>query len=112
MFKILFLDTHTFALWGSALGLALLLRFIHAKLRHPLVVPFYFMIVPLIFYFVVYIFGFEWKNLRDDGWVFPLPGGNVPWWHYYTYYGKLKFIMKLYLNFRYINFKSNLIKYF
>ncbi|RGB29585.1 sulfate transporter family-domain-containing protein [Rhizophagus diaphanus] len=86
MFKILFLDTHTFALWGSALGLAVLLRFIHSRLPHPLVVPFYFMIVPLLFYLAVYIFGFDWQNLRDDGWVFPLPGGNVPWWHFYTYY--------------------------
>ncbi|PKC10721.1 hypothetical protein RhiirA5_389339 [Rhizophagus irregularis] len=86
MFKILFLDTHTFALWGSALGLAVLLRFLHSRLPHPLVVPFYFMIVPLLFYLTVYIFGFEWQNLRDEGWVFPLPGGNVPWWHFYTYY--------------------------
>ncbi|GBC04792.1 hypothetical protein RclHR1_05880005 [Rhizophagus clarus] len=85
-FKILFLDVHIFALWGSALGLAILLRFIHAKLCHPLIVPFYFMIVPLLFYLTVYIFGFEWTKLRDDGWVFPLPGGDVPWWNFYTHY--------------------------
>jgi sulfate permease, SulP family len=88
MFKQLFLDGHTFALWGSALGLALLLRFICSKSRHPLVVPFYFMIVPLLFYLVVYVFGLSWTDLRKQGWVFPMPEGNVPWYNFYYYYGK------------------------
>ncbi|CAG8634736.1 2200_t:CDS:2 [Funneliformis mosseae] len=86
----LFDDFHTFALWGSALGLALLLRIIHTKCQHALVVPFYFMIVPLFFYLTVYLFELKWDDLRSDGWVFPMPEGDAPWYRFYSYYGKSK----------------------
>ncbi|CAG8567623.1 12716_t:CDS:10 [Funneliformis caledonium] len=82
----LFDDFHTFALWGSALGLALLLRIIHTKCQHALVVPFYFMIVPLFFYLTVYLFELKWDDLRSDGWVFPMPEGDAPWYRFYSYY--------------------------
>ncbi|RHZ43933.1 hypothetical protein Glove_801g13 [Diversispora epigaea] len=85
-FKYLFFDIHVLALWSSALGLAILLRAIHMKCHHDMVVPFYFMIVPLLFYFVVYIFNIEWDNLRGNGWVFPMPKGDVPWNNFYTHY--------------------------
>src|SRR6266542_1664071 len=86
----MFIDVHTFALWGSALGLALLLRFIVVKCPRALVVPFYFMIIPLLFYLAVYVFGLKWTDLRKDGWVFPMPEGDAPWYRYYSYYGKSK----------------------
>ncbi|CAG8571542.1 8622_t:CDS:10, partial [Diversispora eburnea] len=84
--KYLFLNAHIFALWTSALGLAILLRMIHMKFNHDMVVPFYFMIIPLLFYFVVYNFDLDWNNLRETGWVFPMPKGDVPWNNFYSHY--------------------------
>ncbi|KAG9289106.1 hypothetical protein G9A89_022415 [Geosiphon pyriformis] len=84
--KLLFFEAHTLALWSSAFGLALLLRYIHYKIHHPLVVPLFFMLVPLTFYTVVYLFDLEWEDLRNDGWVFPLPEGEAPWYRFYSYY--------------------------
>ncbi|CAG8667297.1 8850_t:CDS:10 [Dentiscutata erythropus] len=80
----LFLEGHNFALWGSALGLAIILRIIHSKVHHSLVVPIYFMIVPLLFYLIIFVFGFSWAHLRKEHWVFELPEGDAPWYDYVT----------------------------
>ncbi|CAG8559235.1 10880_t:CDS:10 [Paraglomus brasilianum] len=82
----LFTNGHTFILWFSALFLALLLRVIYAKCQHPLVVPFYFMIVPLVFYAFVYLFRLPWESLREGGWVFPMPVEDAPWYRFYHHY--------------------------
>ncbi|KAI1309710.1 hypothetical protein EDD11_004052 [Mortierella claussenii] len=85
-FKFLFLNHHVFALWFSAFGLALLLRVLQHKIRHPFLVPVFFMVVPTIFYAIVAIAGFEWSMLRDNGWVFPMPEGDAPGWQFYSYF--------------------------
>ncbi|CAG8754430.1 1718_t:CDS:2, partial [Racocetra persica] len=78
----LFLHGHNFALWGSALGLAILLRIIQSKIHHCLVVPIYFMVVPVLFYITIFICNFSWKVLRDEKWVFELPDSEAPWYNY------------------------------
>ncbi|KAG0328260.1 hypothetical protein BGZ99_005778 [Dissophora globulifera] len=85
-FKFLFLDRHVFALWFSAFALALLLRGLQTKIRHPFLVPVFFMAVPALFYIVVAAAGLEWDTLRDEGWVFPMPEGNAPGWQFYSYF--------------------------
>ncbi|RIB23916.1 sulfate transporter family-domain-containing protein [Gigaspora rosea] len=80
----LFLKGHNFALWGSALGLAIILRIIQSKVHHSLVVPIYFMAVPLLFYFIIYVFNFSWEHLRQENWVFNLPEKDAPWNEYLT----------------------------
>ncbi|KAF9116263.1 hypothetical protein BGX27_003856 [Mortierella sp. AM989] len=84
--KFLFGSSHVFALWFSALSLALLLRMLQHKIRHPFLVPIFFMVVPATFYIVVAIAGFDWKMLRDDGWVFALPETDSPGWQFYSYF--------------------------
>ncbi|KAF9171414.1 hypothetical protein BGX21_007522 [Mortierella sp. AD011] len=84
--KFLFGNHHVFALWSSALSLALLLRVLQHKIRHPFLVPVFFMVVPGIFYAVVAIAGFEWEMLRANGWVFPLPATDAPGWQFYSYF--------------------------
>ncbi|KAF8923011.1 hypothetical protein BGZ58_003467, partial [Dissophora ornata] len=85
-FKFLFLDRHVFALWFVAFALALLLRALQQRIRHPFLVPGFFMAVPAAFYIVVAMAGLDWDTLRDDGWVFPMPLGNAPGWQFYTYF--------------------------
>ncbi|KAF9935452.1 hypothetical protein FBU30_000050 [Linnemannia zychae] len=85
-FKFLFFDSHVFALWSTAFGLALLLRAMQQKIRHPFLVPVFFMLVPGIFYLAVWIFGLDWGMLRAEGWVFPLPEGKAPGWQFYSYF--------------------------
>lgn len=86
MLKKLFLDTHTFALWSSALGAALILRLIQYRYTSALVVPSFFMLLPGAFYLVIAIFGLDINQVRDAGWIFPLVDSNLPFWHFYTYY--------------------------
>ncbi|KAF9159853.1 hypothetical protein DFQ26_006120, partial [Actinomortierella ambigua] len=89
-FKFLFLDLHVFLLWSSAFGLALLLRGMQQKIHHPFLVPVFFMMVPGVFYVVVWLAGLDWTTLRDDGWVFPMPEGNAPGWQFYSYFSVSK----------------------
>ncbi|CAO3593500.1 unnamed protein product [Absidia cylindrospora] len=86
MMKLLFGDLHTFSLWFSAFAVALLLRLLQHKLKSPMVVPLFFMALPLVFYLIVWIAGLDVHQVRDGGWIFPLVDSNVPFWHFYTYY--------------------------
>ncbi|KAF9952673.1 hypothetical protein BGZ72_006009 [Mortierella alpina] len=85
-FKFLFMNAHVFALWSSAFSLALLLRALQHKIKHPFLVPVFFMVVPLMFYAMVGIAGWDWDTLRSEGWVFPMPEGNAPGWQFYSYF--------------------------
>ncbi|KAF9909868.1 hypothetical protein EC991_007858 [Linnemannia zychae] len=85
-FKFLFFDSHIFALWSTAFGAALVLRTLQQKIRHPFLVPVFFMVVPGLFYVVVWVFGLDWDMLRAQGWVFPLPEGHAPGWQFYSYF--------------------------
>ncbi|KAF9371315.1 hypothetical protein CPB97_002050 [Podila verticillata] len=84
--KFLFLDHHVFALWSSAFGLALLLRLLQHKIRHPFLVPVFFMVVPGLFYLIVFLAGFDYDMLRANGWVFAMPEGDAPGWQFYSYF--------------------------
>lgn len=86
--KVLFLDMHKLPLWTSALGVALMLRLLQKRITHPLLVPLFFMAVPAVFAIVIAIGGWNIEKLREDGWVFPMPEGNAPWWRFYTYFGE------------------------
>lgn len=86
VFKKIFLDSHVFSLWFSAFAVAILLRLIQYRITSPLVVPVFFMVLPLAFYFVVLVFGLNVNDARDAGWIFPLVESDTPFWHFYTYY--------------------------
>ncbi|KAG0090890.1 hypothetical protein BGZ93_009084 [Podila epicladia] len=84
--RFLFQNHHAFALWSTAFALALLLRLLQQKIKHPFLVPTFFMAVPGMFYMIVWIAGFDWEMLRATGWVFPMPEGNAPGWQFYSYF--------------------------
>ena len=76
-------------LWMIPLVLAILLVVAKHWLKHPLTDATYFISIIAIFYF------FEWAlpdltmpELRSRGWVFEAPEAGVPFYHFYTLYGK------------------------
>ena len=81
-----------FALWGTCLGLAFLLKTFQTRFTHPLFVPAFYMVVPVVFYIIaVGMLGYSIAELREWGWLFDMPGGDdgdakVPWWTYWTYF--------------------------
>lgn len=78
----------TLVLWIIPLLLAVLLIIIQCFIKHPLIVPLYFLSIPAVFYIVVLaIPNLEIPALRDRGWVFELPKAGVPFYHFYTLYG-------------------------
>ncbi|CAO3663502.1 unnamed protein product [Rhizopus stolonifer] len=86
MLRTLFLDSHVFSLWFSSFAVAILLRIIQARITSPLVVPSFFMILPLAFYLIALVLRLDVNTLREQGWIFPLVESNTPFWHFYTLY--------------------------
>jgi sulfate permease, SulP family len=82
------LNPETLPLWLTPLALAILLMAIQRRWKHPLIVPIYFMCVPLVFYLVILIIpNLGLEDLRRLGWVFDPPKAKQAWWHFYTLYG-------------------------
>jgi len=87
--KTLF-QTDTLPLWTVPLALAIILMVLQHFIKHPLLVPLYFMGVPAVFYIIVSaVPALHLDDLRHSGWVFAQPASGVPFWHFYTLYGKI-----------------------
>lgn len=84
MMQKIFLDTHTLVLWATAFGAAVLLRTMQQRISNPLLVPAFFMVLPIVFYLVLAIAGLNVNDVRDQGWIFPLVESDLPFWHFYT----------------------------
>ncbi|KAJ2883370.1 hypothetical protein H4R27_002811 [Coemansia aciculifera] len=78
------LRPNTLGLWASSLLVAVLLRVLNTRFKHPLFVPVFFMLVPAAFYMVTSLLGLSLETLRAAGWVFSLPDSGVPFYHFYT----------------------------
>jgi SulP family sulfate permease len=45
------------------------------------------MLVPIVFYIVVFAARIPISTLREGGWIFDLNGVNTPWYEYFTLFG-------------------------
>ncbi|PVU96512.1 hypothetical protein BB559_002368 [Furculomyces boomerangus] len=81
---IKYLEFDKFKLWGSALALSLLLRGLTYRFRGPMLVPLFCVMIPVVFYFIVFAAGIPMDKLRNDGWVFPLAASDTPFYQYIT----------------------------
>ncbi|KAJ3968036.1 sulfate transporter family-domain-containing protein [Lentinula raphanica] len=90
--KFMFLESQNLALWTIPLALAIVLRLITSKWSHQLIFPVYFVVIPLLFYVVVAAARLNLDDLRQDGWLFSIPGGvngeSDSWWKFYTYFDR------------------------
>ncbi|RKP13673.1 sulfate transporter family-domain-containing protein [Piptocephalis cylindrospora] len=73
-----------FPLWLCPFVLALLLRALQLRFHHPMVVPLFFLVVPCLFYALVPLGPWSLEDLRDLGWLFPLPKPAVPFYDFWT----------------------------
>lgn len=81
---------HIFMLWGSSLAMALLLRMLEHRIAHRMFLAFFFMAMPLILYVMAVLFWWSlWpaEQMRQAGWLFPLPPKDKPFYDFYSYYG-------------------------
>jgi MFS superfamily sulfate permease-like transporter len=89
--KLFFDSPHSIILWVLPLALAILLRVITHFFHHQLIFPAYFFVIPIIFYIVVAIGGWDFDYLRAEGWVFDVGKNTQAWWKFYTYFVCLLF---------------------
>ncbi|KAL7411289.1 sulfate transporter family-domain-containing protein [Mrakia frigida] len=83
-FVALFGSFHQIALWSTPLLLALTFRLINMRWNHELVLPIYFLVIPVLFYIVIAIIGVDFPTLRNTGWVFDVGEVSKPWYTFYT----------------------------
>ena len=82
-------QTSTVCLWIIPLALALTLQLIKRWCKNSMLDTLYFVLIFLIFYFFeLAIPDLDLPDLRDKGWIFQGPPANVPFYHFYTLYGK------------------------
>ncbi|KAJ3746096.1 sulfate transporter family-domain-containing protein [Lentinula detonsa] len=88
--RFMFLEPQNLALWTIPLALAILLRLITSRWSHQLIFPVYFVVIPVFFYVIVAAARCDLDELREDGWLFDIPGGingqSESWWKFYTYF--------------------------
>lgn len=79
----------TLVLWTLPLFLSIVLMVIRKYLTHPVVMPAFFILVIAIFYIVFAALpNISLHDLQKNGWVFVAPDEGVPFYHFYSYYGK------------------------
>jgi SulP family sulfate permease len=45
------------------------------------------LIIPVLFYLVIFGAGFDLDTLRRDGWLFEVARSEEKWYQFYTYFG-------------------------
>ncbi|KAI9698937.1 MAG: hypothetical protein M1836_003126 [Candelina mexicana] len=83
------LQVNTIFLWLIPLVLAIIKLVASIWVTSPFFTPAYFMAIPAVFYFfIAAIPELDLGDLRALGWMFPTPDSDVPFYHFYTLYGR------------------------
>ncbi|ORY40905.1 hypothetical protein BCR33DRAFT_699149 [Rhizoclosmatium globosum] len=89
-FSVVFWETlftpSVLLLWGSSLGLAILLKVLQHRIHNPLFVPAFYCIVPVLFYIIAFSCGATFESLRDMGFLFNMSGDPLPFYTLWTYF--------------------------
>ncbi|KAI0727658.1 sulfate transporter family-domain-containing protein [Fomitopsis betulina] len=84
--RYMFFTGQNVLMWAPALALAVVLRAITHRLKHQLIFPMYFLMVPVVFYIVVAAAHIDLGVLREKGWLFDMGTSREPWYHFYSLY--------------------------
>ncbi|KAI8609277.1 sulfate transporter family-domain-containing protein [Chytriomyces sp. MP71] len=77
-------------LWGSSLSLAVFLKLLQHKIKHPLFVPLFYCIVPIMFYGIASLCGVSLQTLRDHGFLFNMSSETLPYYTLWTYFNGMR----------------------
>jgi sulfate permease, SulP family len=87
-------SSDTIVLWLPPLILAIILLIVRYFINHPVVLPIYFVAITAVFYFIVAVIpALTLEDLRNSGWMFQKPQAGAPFYHFYSYYGILNFLL-------------------
>ena len=82
-------ELDTIPLWTIPLALAIILKLTKTKMNHPSTDAVFFISIIAIFYFFTFaIEPLNLPDLRTKGWVFEAPEAGVPFYHFYSLYGR------------------------
>lgn len=69
--------------------------FCRSRERLIVLFPTDFLIIPVLFYLVVLVVGFDLDMLRSKGWLFEVAKSEAKWYQFYTYFGVFHFDSKI-----------------
>lgn len=76
-----------FLKWTLPLLLAVILMAIEHRIKHPMLVPTYFIFIFLAFHFIIWIVPqFSLEAAQTHGWAFQAPLVSEPWYYFYSLY--------------------------
>lgn len=82
-------ELDTVFLWLLPLVLAIFIVAVRHYYHSPLILPAFFIVIVSVFYIIVKaIMRKDLDALRDSGWIFEKPESGVPFYRFYTYFGK------------------------
>lgn len=83
-------QSDTIALWMIPLVLAIVLLITKRWVKHPLTDATFFLSVIAVFhFFVAALSDLSLAQLRQKGWVFEAPEAGIPFYHFYSLYGRI-----------------------
>ena len=89
------LEPDTLLLWIVPLALSACLFLIKRWVKHSLTDACFFISIFLVFYVMVAaIPNLQISDLRSRGWIFEAPPAGIPWYHFYSLYGKFSFFQE------------------
>ncbi|KAJ3193658.1 hypothetical protein HDU82_002738 [Entophlyctis luteolus] len=72
--------------WGSAIGLAIMLKTLQRCIKSHLFVPLFYTAIPFVFYGLVFASGLSLETLREAGFLFTVEGETLPFYTLWTYF--------------------------
>lgn len=86
--RILTANWEVFFQWSIPLFLAAFLNVLTSRFPNPLLMPTYFLVIPIVFYIVTMgIMRLDMNTLWDRGWVFDIQASaDAPFYRFYTYF--------------------------
>ncbi|KAI9291312.1 hypothetical protein K502DRAFT_297129 [Neoconidiobolus thromboides FSU 785] len=81
-----FFEPKAIALWGTSICLAVTLKLLQRRINSPILLPFFYMMVPVIFFTIVNLFQLDVEHLRQIGWLFPIPDTSKPFYNFYLHF--------------------------
>lgn len=83
---IKFFQPNSIALWGTSVILACTLKYLQRRINSPILLPFFYMMIPVVFFSIVWVFELDAAELQNSGWLFPSQDTSKPFYNFYLHF--------------------------
>ncbi|KAI0244315.1 hypothetical protein L0F63_004878 [Massospora cicadina] len=81
-----FFKPNAVALWGTSVALASTLKYLQRRINSPILLPFFYLTIPAVFFAAVWAFNLDPAELQARGWLFPAQDTSRPFYNFYRHF--------------------------